>query len=407
MAKRPGGLTRRQVSRAARESRLQRSIWIGTAAVTVIIVGLIAFGFINKYVVQPNHAIVTVNGDSASVAEFQDRVKFDYYRQTGGMSVDELTQTYGIDASYFGQLTMNSMINELLIKQKAEEMGIEVSEDEIREETELAFGYDSGEPEPTATIIPTAEATAEPTITPTFVYTPTPSPTPTLAPGITPTVAPTATATPSEPPTATPTSLPLPTTEPMTESDYNEQVDTFITTTNQVTGLSENRIQEIIHNEILTSLLQQKVFEALDIQADETKVIVHAAHILVNTEEEAQAAIERINSGEAFEEVAADISQDTSNAYKGGDLGWFGPGDMVQPFETAAFELQEGELSEPIETSFGWHVIKLYERDNVALTASEQEQQKQEKFSELLSEWKSEATIEQEEDWQSYMPELP
>lgn len=407
MAKRPGGLTRRQVSRAARESRLQRSIWIGTAAVTVIIVGLIAFGFINKYVVQPNHAIVTVNGDSASVAEFQDRVKFDYYRQTGGMSVDELTQTYGIDASYFGQLTMNSMINELLIKQKAEEMGIEVSEDEIREETELAFGYDSSEPEPTATIIPTAEATAEPTITPTFVYTPTPSPTPTLAPGITPTVAPTATATPSEPPTATPTSLPLPTTEPMTESDYNEQVDTFITTTNQVTGLSENRIQEIIHNEILTSLLQQKVFEALDIQADETKVIVHAAHILVNTEEEAQAAIERINSGEAFEEVAADISQDTSNAYKGGDLGWFGPGDMVQPFETAAFELQEGELSEPIETSFGWHVIKLYERDNVALTASEQEQQKQEKFSELLSEWKSEATIEQEEDWQSYMPELP
>lgn len=83
---------------------------------------------------------------------------------------------------------------------------------------------------------------------------------------------------------------------------------------------------------------------------------VKASHILVETEEEAISLKEVIISGEAFEDVAAANSLCPSGA-NGGDLGFFGRGQMVSEFEDAAFSLNVGELSDPVKTNFGWHLI--------------------------------------------------
>jgi len=76
-------------------------------------------------------------------------------------------------------------------------------------------------------------------------------------------------------------------------------------------------------------------------------------------EAEALALIDRLNAGEAFEDLAREFSDDTGSAENGGSLGEFGQGVMVPPFEEAAFSMQEGELSAPVRSDFGFHIIKL------------------------------------------------
>ena len=90
---------------------------------------------------------------------------------------------------------------------------------------------------------------------------------------------------------------------------------------------------------------------------------IRASHILVKTEEEANKLYDEISSGEKkFEDAAAMYSLCPSGA-AGGDLGYFGRGMMVKPFEDAAFSLNKGELSKPVETQFGWHLILLTDKD--------------------------------------------
>ena len=88
---------------------------------------------------------------------------------------------------------------------------------------------------------------------------------------------------------------------------------------------------------------------------------VHAGHILVETRDKARAIARRARAGEDFAGLARDHSIGPS-APGGGDLGWFGPGVMVPEFEAAAWALAPGEVSEPVLTQFGWHVIMLQDR---------------------------------------------
>jgi peptidyl-prolyl cis-trans isomerase C len=83
-----------------------------------------------------------------------------------------------------------------------------------------------------------------------------------------------------------------------------------------------------------------------------------ARHILVNSEEDAKKAMARLEKGEKFEEVAKQLSLDGSRDY-GGDLGFFTAGEMVPAFSKAVFALKKGEVSQPVKTDFGWHIIKL------------------------------------------------
>jgi peptidyl-prolyl cis-trans isomerase C len=89
---------------------------------------------------------------------------------------------------------------------------------------------------------------------------------------------------------------------------------------------------------------------------------INARHILVDDEAVAKAAMERVKKGEDFAKVAAELSKDPGSGKEGGSLGWFSKDRMVPEFAEAAFKLQKGEVSEPVKSQFGWHVIKLEDR---------------------------------------------
>ncbi len=89
---------------------------------------------------------------------------------------------------------------------------------------------------------------------------------------------------------------------------------------------------------------------------------IRASHILVKTEEEAKRILERLKKGEDFAEMAKKYSIDTGSAKNGGDLGYFSPGQMVPEFERAAARLKTGEVSEPVKTQFGYHIIKVTDK---------------------------------------------
>lgn len=84
---------------------------------------------------------------------------------------------------------------------------------------------------------------------------------------------------------------------------------------------------------------------------------VRASHILVDNEEHARQIKQQLDDGADFGELAKQKS-DCPSSKKEGDLGFFGRQEMVKPFETVAFDLDVGEISDPVETQFGWHVIK-------------------------------------------------
>ncbi|MBT6512875.1 MAG: peptidylprolyl isomerase [Alphaproteobacteria bacterium] len=131
-----------------------------------------------------------------------------------------------------------------------------------------------------------------------------------------------------------------------------------------------------LESDILQQLyMQQKVDERLTVEAVEEEFQiwldefderglgddVHARHILVATQEEAQAISERAQAGEDFATLAMELSTGPSGV-DGGDLGWFRYEDMVPEFADGAFALETGAVSGPVESPFGWHVIKLEER---------------------------------------------
>ncbi|MEM0951870.1 MAG: peptidylprolyl isomerase [Cyanobacteria bacterium P01_H01_bin.74] len=90
--------------------------------------------------------------------------------------------------------------------------------------------------------------------------------------------------------------------------------------------------------------------------SNQTVVEVRASHLLVSTEKEAKDCRQEILDGASFASVAKRVSQCPSGS-SGGDLGFFTRGRMVPEFDAVAFSLPQGELSEPIKTQFGWHLL--------------------------------------------------
>lgn len=109
-------------------------------------------------------------------------------------------------------------------------------------------------------------------------------------------------------------------------------------------GVDEEAIRAAYQEQYVTNFVGPKQYDA--------------SHILVETEEEASALREEILSGADFAEMAKEKSTGPSGP-SGGALGWFGPGQMVAPFEEAVVQMQVGDVSQPVQTRFGWHLILL------------------------------------------------
>ncbi len=112
------------------------------------------------------------------------------------------------------------------------------------------------------------------------------------------------------------------------------------------------------------AVARQKATDKLVSEIPAVAPQVHALHILQATKDGAELArLALINEHRDFADLAREQSTDTTTAPNGGDLGWFPRGVMVKEFEDAAFALPVGEVSQPVQTKFGWHLIKVVERD--------------------------------------------
>ncbi|MEG6507728.1 peptidylprolyl isomerase [Methyloligella sp. 2.7D] len=117
---------------------------------------------------------------------------------------------------------------------------------------------------------------------------------------------------------------------------------------NNITGAISEKVAKQIYDDQTAKMKQEKE--------------IHARHILVGTKEEAEEVKKELEDGADFAELAKEKSKDPSA--EGGDLGYFGRGQMVKPFEDAAFKLKKGELSDPVQSQFGWHIIEVTDTRN-------------------------------------------
>ncbi len=121
----------------------------------------------------------------------------------------------------------------------------------------------------------------------------------------------------------------------------------------------------VVENEVAKALKNADIRARYDQEVANTPPVneVKARHILVKTKEEAEAIIKQLDGGAKFEDLANEKTTDPSGKTSGGDLGWFGPGQMVPEFEQAATALQPGSYTRtPVQSQFGWHVIKVEDK---------------------------------------------
>ncbi|MBS3995647.1 MAG: peptidylprolyl isomerase [Alkaliphilus sp.] len=127
------------------------------------------------------------------------------------------------------------------------------------------------------------------------------------------------------------------------------------------TDLYMNKFYENLSKEL--NLSEEKLKEYYEQNKEEYRNIqVKASHILVDKEEEAKDILNKIQAGQDFSELAKEFSKDPGSAPQGGDLGFFSKDMMVPEFDEAAFNLQPGEISEPIKTTYGYHIIKVFDK---------------------------------------------
>jgi peptidyl-prolyl cis-trans isomerase C len=165
-------------------------------------------------------------------------------------------------------------------------------------------------------------------------------------------------------------------------------------------------VGEFVKNQIESAVTPEMIKARYDkdVAAFTPPEEMRARHILVKTKEEAQAVIADLAKGADFAKIAEEKSQDPGSAKQGGDLGFFGPGDMVPEFEKAASTLEIGGVTkEPVQTQFGFHVIKLEEKRKQPVPSLDQvkDQVRQalvgELFTAKLEELKKAAKVEVDE----------
>jgi peptidyl-prolyl cis-trans isomerase D len=429
MAKNSGTkvVSKKHLARIEKEKIQNRYIVISALAVMLIVIGLLGYGVLDETVIKYRRPVATINGDTITTGDFQTRVKYARWQLIQRyISTSQLMQMFGSDentTSYFtsslqqiqsqlnnttelGESILDQMIDEVLIRQEAERQNITVSEADIDKAMQEAFEYF-----PNGTPTPTIEPTEAPTSTlsPTQVAlaaSPTPKNTPTSLPEPTSTVTsipPTATAVePASVPTTGPTETPEPTATPYTLEGYNEAVKGYV---DQLTDIkfSEKDLRKIFE----AQLYRDKVFEAITADFSREQEQVWARHILVEDLVTAETILEKIKKGQDWYALAAEHSTDTSNKDKGGDLGWFGRGVMVSEFEDAAFKLKIGEISEPVKTTHGYHIIQVLGHETRQLDSSAYEEAREKNFEEWLTDLKGTSTVEKASDVEKNIPLEP
>jgi parvulin-like peptidyl-prolyl isomerase len=157
---------------------------------------------------------------------------------------------------------------------------------------------------------------------------------------------------PQPPPNATPSDVPpTPTVDGLAR---------MRTTIGDLRFLSEDEFRSIV---VRPTLLSRRLQESFGNEVPSTELQIHARHILVASEDEAVAVRARLSRGDPFQTVANDVTKDNASRDKGGDLGWISVGRMSKAFDEVAFQLGRGEISAPVKSDDGYHLIEVVDRD--------------------------------------------
>jgi peptidyl-prolyl cis-trans isomerase C len=157
-------------------------------------------------------------------------------------------------------------------------------------------------------------------------------------------------------------------------------------------------IQDFLRNHPVSDADTKAAYEKFKIELGDKEY--NARHILLGTEAEAKDVIAQLSKGSDFSKIAKEKSIDPGSKEKGGDLGWFALGGMVKPFGEAVAKLQKGKSStDPVQTQFGWHVIKLDDMRELKAPAFEkvkdnlQKQLAQRQLEKMLTDLRAKATV--------------
>jgi peptidyl-prolyl cis-trans isomerase D len=436
--------TKKHLARVERERRQRRTLLTIAGVVFGVIILVLAYGLLDEFVLKQNRPVAKVNNESISLREFQSQVRF-----TRWQMIQEYQQTlnfmqfFGNDPTFsqqiqaqLQQMAMNlspqnaqvlgadvleAMINDEVIRQEAARRGITVTDEEVERSLQEAFGFFiDGTPTPAPSPTPFATSTLNPTQL--ALVTPTPDPAEEteevdgtepveengseegeeLEAEETPVDEVSEETEPEVEGTPMPTSTPLPSPTPYTLEGFQGRLDETLGTLNEA-GITEADLRRVIR----TQVLRQKLFDEITADVEKTEEQVWARHILVPDAEIAATVLERLDAGEDWSLVAAEMSTDASNSDQGGNLGWFGRGMMVSEFENAAFNMEIGEISAPVQTRFGFHIIQVLGKEVRPLADDQIQSQRQAKFQTWLEEVKAEQDIQEFDNWMRDVPTTP
>jgi parvulin-like peptidyl-prolyl isomerase len=411
MSKNPSAprVTRKQESRAHHDRQMRRYIRISAIVVALLVMGVIAFGLVDQFVLQPGRAVATVNGAKISTSDFEKQVRYTrmqmiqqywqlkQYSQYFGASQFQ-TQLTQIETEFatpeaIGQQALNNLISSELILQEAKKRNISASSAEVEQKIQEAFSYypngtptpaPTGTPEPTSTLVPTRAGVPTATSTPMPTATATLSPTETATPGPTPTA------------TALPTITPTPT--PFTPALFNRDWKDAKGRIYSASGMTDADVHRIFE----VNLLRTKLTDIWD--ATPQIASVNARHILVSGQVTATDIIKQLQAGADFAQLAAKYSEDPGSKDSGGDLGYFSKGQMQPEFEAAAFGNPVGLILTPVQSVYGYHVIEVLDKRLETMDEARQR---------ALSDWLAKAVadplIVTKDDawWKSHVPTVP
>ena len=382
--------SRKEAAMTKRERERARTLTIIVGVVVGIAVLVLAIGLLYQTVFVPNSTVATVNGERISTNDLWKLTRFNQFQNLNQLQsllqYQEQIDPGGAQGFFTAQIqqlrsnlinsegltnqVLEQKIEETLIGQLAAQNNVTASDAEIQAELESVIAAQQGfvtAPEATAT----AEALA--------IATPTPSPTPSPTP--TSTVASTLTV-------PTLALQPTPTVQVQTESEFNAGLEQLLANVSQGANISQEEARKLYVGLITSSILREKLTEQLGDQMPTSGEQVRARHILISvaadaSEEDSAAALskaisitQRLRDGEDFAALATQYSDDTGSAQQGGDLGFFPRGQMVAEFEEVAFSQPIGEVSDPVKSQFGYHIIEVLEKQpgNPDFTAWLQEQ---------------------------------
>ncbi len=414
----PKIVTKKHQARLDREKSQRRNLLFGTAIIAILVILVIGYGILDSLYLQQIRPVAKVDGQAITARDFENNVRYQRYnivnqivqfKQYGDYFQSYVTsyQSYLDNSETLGQDVLDRMVDNLVVAQEAKAENVTVSEAEVDAALQAAFDfYPNGTPTPaltattfaTGTPGPTQMALVPPTATPGPTNTPTES-----AMTATPTSAPTATATAGPTPTAEPTITPYPTSTPVTMEGYKQLYGDYLK------GIADLKVPEKTLRDLYrANLLQKKMFEKVTADVAPVQEQVWARHILVATEDEAKAVLDRLNKGEDWNTVAAEVSTDTANKDNGGDMGWFPRGIESTELENAAFSLKVGEISQPVQTTDGYQIIQVVDhQQNRPLTSSMLDQLKQSVWTKWLDGIKANKKIETFDLWKQIVPTEP